>query len=239
MREPSDSNSTVGDDLSESRSDFLSRPNNCRDNDDSDDKMDLEDEIVDDHDGLQLSSIINKIKTKRNSRLDMKLTMEPIFDSADDNEGDSTFVLKGGKMQYVRKIDFLVDDLIRKTNKTLGWVGGCTELSCIPSSIGPDPSTDRRLLCRGDRVGGAIADDEHDLHEIESQIDTSEHWSSKALPPSNTLQSSSALPDFELNDISPWQRVKKITTKEKLSGDITHSDWPIEEVAIAATDISG
>ena len=245
MRENSDSTSKLDDDLNEYHNDYSSHPkvsgfwNNCRNNEDSDVKMELEDEINDDHDCLQLSTISNIVKSMRNPNMVVKLNMEPIFDSAENLDYDSTFVVKGGKMKYVRKIDFLVDDLIRKTNKTLGWMGGCTELSCIPSSIGPDPTTDRRFLSGGDRTENAAVDALQNKCQMENQTDASESRSKREIPPSNTVQLSSARSNFETDHISPWPRVQKLITKEKLSGDITHSDWPIEEVPIAATEING
>jgi hypothetical protein len=227
MREHSDSPATVDDNFNECHRSFLSRPNasrfwnNCRDNEDSDDKMELEDEIADVQDCLQLSTISNDTKSKRNPKIDTKLNMEPIFDYAENSGYDSTFIVKGGKMKYVRKIDFLVDDLIRKTNKTLGWVGGCSDLSCIPSSVGPDPSTDRRFLSGGDRMENAIVVAQQNNCQMENQSDASESRAKKS--------------DY----VSPWPRVQKLITKEKLSGDITHDDWPIEEVPITATEING
>lgn len=142
-------------------------------------------------------------------------------------------------MKIVRKIDFLVDDLIRKTNKTLDWVGDCTDLSSIPSSIGPDPSTDRRFLSGGDIMENALVSAQQNNRQMENQSDACESRSKRDDPSPMTSQLSSTRSKFGSVYASPWSRAQKPVTKEKLSGDITHDDWPIEELPIASTVING
>lgn len=51
---------------------------------------------------------------------------------------------KGGRMQYVRKVDYLVDELIRKTQRT-ALHRPSEELACIPASVGPHPASDHAI----------------------------------------------------------------------------------------------
>jgi len=66
------------------------------------------------------------------------------------NENDDNFysILKNGTRKYGRRVDYLVDELIRKSQKTY-TSGGCSSdldlEAIIPSSIGPHPLTDRLL----------------------------------------------------------------------------------------------
>jgi len=60
----------------------------------------------------------------------------------------STFVnpfdyLIGAKSKYVRKVDYLIDEVIRKTRRKFGQ---CNMNTCfVPSNIGPQPTTDHAL----------------------------------------------------------------------------------------------
>lgn len=242
MREHSDSASSVDDDFVENRGDFTSRPNvskflnSCGDNED---KMELEDEITDVHNCLQLSTMSNKVKSKLNNKSYVKPNKAQVFDTDGNLDNDSTFVIKGGRMKIVRRIDFLVDDLIRKTNKTLDWVGECTDLSSIPSSIGPDPSTDRRFLPGRDITESAIVSAQQNNRQMAYQSDACESRSERDDLSSMTSQFSSTRSNLGSDYASPWSRAQKPIAKEKLSGDITHDDWPIEELPIAATTSNG
>jgi hypothetical protein len=57
-------------------------------------------------------------------------------------------VIKGGKAKYLRKIDYLVDDLIRKSQrKELNkYYENDSMVMMIPSSIGPNPLNDQRII---------------------------------------------------------------------------------------------
>ena len=57
-------------------------------------------------------------------------------------------VIKGGKVKYLRKIDYLVDDLIRKSQrKELNkYYENDSMVMMIPSSIGPNPLNDQRII---------------------------------------------------------------------------------------------
>jgi hypothetical protein len=56
-------------------------------------------------------------------------------------------VLKGGQIKYLRKVDFLVDELIRKSHRTEVSKQFCPKDfdSNLPSTLGPSPTTDHAL----------------------------------------------------------------------------------------------
>jgi hypothetical protein len=54
-------------------------------------------------------------------------------------------VLKGGSHKYIRKVDYLIDEVIRKARKTEYLAVGDNAYSDIPNSVGPHPLTDRPL----------------------------------------------------------------------------------------------
>ncbi|KAJ1405200.1 hypothetical protein B484DRAFT_457121, partial [Ochromonadaceae sp. CCMP2298] len=54
-------------------------------------------------------------------------------------------VLKGGSHKYIRKVDYLIDEVIRKARKTEYSAVGDNAYSDIPNSVGPHPLTDRPL----------------------------------------------------------------------------------------------
>lgn len=64
------------------------------------------------------------------------------------DEDQETFipVLKGGKTKYLRKVDYLVDELIRKSHRTsLAMNGDHQTIGYLPASIGPQPNVDQAL----------------------------------------------------------------------------------------------
>lgn len=140
-----------------------------------------------------------------------------------DVEGDALLSVITGK-RPLQQIDQLVDDLIRKTNKTLDWgginssgskrsrdrevaVGAtllCGEEGLLPGNIRgtPHPSTDRLLL--------AAAVD----HLL--------------LPPVVVGRKDGDLDSPEVADMGDASAGAGAATR--YSGDVSHSDWPIEEV---------
>ena len=162
-------------------------------------------------------------------------------------------VLKGGKPRYIRKIDYLVDDLIRKTNRTLDWVGNNSELSCIPSSIGPHPLTDIRML--------SVSEQKEIKEEGEEGEDTAEngmgdgigsgHIDSGAFEKKDeckendraVMKTAYALQSITLAQRQNQQQQKRRQQQQlqqkdevssmRLAGDVTHSDWPIEELTVS------
>ena len=162
---------------------------------------------------------------------------------------DDNLCIAGEKFRYRRKIDFLVDDLIRKTNRTLGWVGN-NELSCIPSSIGPHPQTDMNLLVLREKIDDGDDCDCDDGNMSHLDIDTSIKSTSSVLKTWDAFQSLALdFPDKQCDDNGHQrselrqhgeQRLQSANTeqneilnekrKQNHSGYVTHSDWPIEEI---------
>lgn len=65
-----------------------------------------------------------------------------------ENDDNLYSILKNGTRKYGRRVDYLVDELIRKSQKTYTSAGCSSDLdleAIIPSSIGPHPLTDRLL----------------------------------------------------------------------------------------------
>lgn len=122
----------------------------------------------------------------------------------------TTFIatFKGGRKQYVRKVDYLVDELIRKTRRTLQHQPGSQgqEEGSIPNVIGPHPAVDHALslllpplpLC--------------DFQSIEQ---------SQAGNGSDTHAGS-----------QDGEKCKQQHRPTNLySGNVTHGDWEIEEIS--------
>ena len=203
----------------------------------------------------------------------------------EESDSDSFIrVMKGGKLRYTRRIDMLVDDLIRKTKRTLDWAGNSSELSSIPSSIGPHPLTDLRMLSINPQNDDDDDDDEDiviDCNPIENLSVEDKHRSSRtstdnrhnnninnnshnkshqSLPlqiieiPTQRRGSFNSSTTFETiassekrilrNETNAQQRhqqqqqlhlqqqqqvqQKRDSILQSHSGDVTHSDWPIE-----------
>ena len=153
-------------------------------------------------------------------------------------------ILTGGKIRYSRKIDFLVDDLIRKTNRTLDWAGN-NELSCIPSTIGPHPLTDMRLLSSQREEGDGGNHEMRSRNEDQAiRYDNSSNKLKSSFNRTGTLPldvQHRASPNYDLQRLRQRQdderRLHCLNSKQvemcnenHHSGDVTHSDWPIEEI---------
>lgn len=122
-------------------------------------------------------------------------------------------MVKGGKRKYVRKVDYLVDELIRKTRKTKEVPLYLNDLdAAIPANIGPSPRTDQALsilvpfstdFCSLSRSQHAVINEVHGSHSLRMGANSTTH--------TDTIET----------DMQPIL----------LSGEITHSDWGMEEVA--------
>jgi len=64
-------------------------------------------------------------------------------DSKDNNFVNPFEYLIGAKSKYVRKVDYLIDEVIRKTRRKFGQNNAST--CFVPSNIGPQPTTDHAL----------------------------------------------------------------------------------------------
>lgn len=151
-------------------------------------------------------------------------------------------VITGKRPRYTRKIDALVDDLIRKTNRTLDWNNQrSTGSGNVPPSFsgsgssssaggacynggfdlflpeirtpGPHPGSDQRLL-------GKVRNREDDTLSLVLFRD----WDGKddqQKVSSNSVNAPTAA----------GTRADSTSSRNTHSGNISHSDWPIEELA--------
>ena len=131
-------------------------------------------------------------------------------------------VITGKRPRYTRKIDALVDDLIRKTNRTLDWnnrrEGGCSSSSSSGAmhagdvdlffpeirTPGPHPGSDQRLM-------GKLRNREEDMLSLivlNDPVDTIEEEALDSNPVACSAENE--------------------RTRNTHSGNISHSDWPIE-----------
>jgi hypothetical protein len=116
--------------------------------------------------------------------------------------------LKGGRRQYVRKIDYLVDEVVRKKLMTTPALSSTSSQSLwLPNFVGPSPRVDAALSLVIPLVDGhrwntptAAATAPHNLHYLPHP------------PPSSLRQGAGT-------DRGAY-----------FSGDRTHTDWEIEEV---------
>jgi hypothetical protein len=151
------------------------------------------------------------------------------------SEETFTYAMKGGRMRYVRKIDHLVDELIRKTNKTGDWKGRDNESDwgSIPSSVGPQPQTDLKILRINPNDEDRDADDECDYitrARSSSLVIRQAEESFKSMSLSTPPALSAAYARSEINQQQQQQQQYQLL-QENISGSITtHSDWPMEEI---------
>ena len=181
----------------------------------TDSNMDVEDDAIDEkdityHAGKSALQLNTTVKIDVDSQLELKTdAIDAYFHT-----------IKGGKLQYVRKIDFLVDDLVRKTNRTLNWASGsASELCCIPGSIGPHPGTDARFF-------SFVAEE----NSSETYRDCHEEGGKKSHSSSEKIDLS-ASPGAYISDSGLTDNTFLPTRNSKLSGDLSHCDWPIEEIS--------
>lgn len=135
-------------------------------------------------------------------------------DSDDDRDrvriyGDNDIfisAIKGGRQQYVRKVDFLVDELIRKNQRTSMNLNSQQEIT-IPGTLGPHPGTDNALSV----FVPPIHFNFRSIAEKESSIEPTPATHDRSLE-SQTRASGTANPHF-------------------YSGNVTHGDWEIEEIS--------
>lgn len=109
-------------------------------------------------------------------------------------------MIKGGKRKYVRKVDYLVDELIRKTRKTCDIPVYVTDTDAyLPPNIGPSPRVDQA---------------------ISILVPFSTHFCSLSKGQTTPVASYGPTPAVVEKDYQPIL----------LSGEVTHGDWGMEEV---------
>jgi hypothetical protein len=117
-------------------------------NDDNDYKSYNKNNIIND-----TNSIYSEDSEEEKDRSSFDRDSRIAYDISINSNKSSTYdsfihVIKGGKVKYLRKIDYLVDDLIRKSQrKELNkYYENDSMVMMIPSSIGPNPLNDQRII---------------------------------------------------------------------------------------------
>lgn len=114
-------------------------------------------------------------------------------------------MINSGKRKYVRKVDYLVDELIRKTRKTRELPQYMQEMDAgIPPYVGPSPKTDNALSI---------------MVPFSTEFCS---LSREQIADSKIVASLPIIPDIMRSSSPP---------PILLSGEITHSEWCIEENA--------
>eukprot|EP01038_Epipyxis_sp_PR26KG_P008674 gene8674-11719_t len=154
-------------------------------------------------------------------------------------------VLKGGRRKYLRKVDYLVDELIRKSHRNQNFNSSTNDESqtWIPNSIGPQPGTDNNLISN---KNWPIQFFENAIKLLKNNktIDDPTFSNSKMIVsnPSNAemctdLVASSGFPislptncRILFDETSGVGLIEEYNTQPRHSGYVTHNDWGIEEI---------
>ena len=82
----------------------------------------------------------------------------PIFMASDSSNEKVYPTNNGGRYKYARKVDFLIDEIIRKSRRTYEYEHRLNDGDWyIPNTLGPQPTTDRAIsVFRDDIVSSAI-----------------------------------------------------------------------------------
>lgn len=117
-------------------------------NDDNDYKSYNKNNIINDTNSIY-SEDSEEEKERSSYDRDSRIAYDISINSNKSSTYDSFIhVIKGGKVKYLRKIDYLVDDLIRKSQrKELNkYYENDSMVMMIPSSVGPNPLNDQRII---------------------------------------------------------------------------------------------
>ena len=110
-----------------------------------------------------------------------------------------------GRYKYARKVDYLIDEIIRKSRRTFCQPDE-REIT-VPSSIGPQPTTDHALSIyhEGSIVAEAVRNDREKITQ--------------------TRATSSQITKRTEHSLSPRKH-------NSYAGDSSHEDWGIEEIIV-------
>lgn len=135
---------------------------------------------------------------------------------------------KGGRRQYVRKVDYLVDELIRKSQRTAAVRPHHFQEISIPSAVGPHPAVDHALSLLAPSPHFSF----HSIAKAEPQALQPEMDAGK------DMKADAPPGPCEAHDSTLSAR----GNPSLYSGDITHGDWEIEELgstrSIHSPDVS-
>lgn len=155
-------------------------------------------------------------------------------------------LLKNGTRKYGRRVDYLVDELIRKSQKThsSNKYSDLDYDQILPNSIGPHPLTDRALGMLWPTVvptmeGAAMMKLPYGTQgvmlnsSVASNTDScmdEDNFEVKGISSSESAAGlSQIIEDCEHVSICPHEK-EGTERSTKFSNDVTHSDWGIEEV---------
>jgi hypothetical protein len=194
-----------------------------------------------------MDSDVNDIMVlEEGSTTSPRRSVGPEYDEASEN---LLSILKSGSRKYGRRVDYLVDDLIRKTPRTGYSFGNCnSEIDMediIPNSIGPHPLTDRPLGMLWPTVvptvEGAemLASSENDgqCRNVARQNRLGAETSSRMDEDGANSDTTSQDSDERSNQNERIEMVCRELAMRKpppgchVAGLLTHSDWGIEELS--------
>jgi len=145
-----------------------------------------------------------KVENKNTARQSGELSDYDYYDEESRNSEQTEILntlVNYGKRKYMRKVDYLVDELIRKTRKTNEVPQYLREMDTnIPAYVGPSPKTDTAL-------------------SIIVPFSTEFCSLSKHQKPDS--------PEMAISHVTKGN--SSSTPPILLSGEITHADWNIEE----------
>ena len=198
-----------------------------------DEKMELQDDDDDDSDITSCtdsSQIFNNLINRSPSRRSTKFGYDAHLDQNYSSGGMAQRVIKR-KFQDVRDVDILVDELIRKTNKTLGWMGK------NDTDLNPDPSLPFYLPVNAFSNSSSLADTSGDGDKISSHSEGDDSSAQRSLCILSNESTRLSLfqqhrePELPFREEQGAAVEQKLSAQnEKYSGCVIHSDWPIEEI---------
>ena len=188
-------------------------------------KMELQDDCDDDSDITSCNdssqifhNFINRSPSRRNTKYDYDAYLDKSYDA----EGVVQRIIKR-KFQDLRDVDILVDELIRKTNKSLGWIGENS------SALVPNPSLPFYHPVSNFSSSSRHSDVSGGGERISTHSDGDDSNAIKGL--CIISSESTRLSDMPIsNERGVVAEGTLSTQNEKFSGCVTHSDWPIEEI---------
>lgn len=196
-------------------------------------KMELQDDCDDDSDITSCndsSQIFHNFINRSPSRRNTKYEYDAYLDKSYDAEGVVQRVIKR-KFQDVRDVDILVDELIRKTNKSLGWIGENS------TALVPNPSLPFYHPVSNFSSSTRHSDTSEGRDKISTRPDGDDSNAMKSILILSSESTRLSLSQQHKESDMPISNVQGVIVEgtlsaqnEKFSGCVTHSDWPIEEI---------
>jgi len=148
-----------------------------------------------------------------------------------------------GKSSFSRKVDLLIDEVIRKSRQKFSHSSFESEMDAIPSSVGPHPLTDHALSVSFPLqliLLSSRGEDKRSKNVLSSsgEIDQVTSFQVRRDSMDEYLADCNRCGSYESKNIG--EREVKCSTDSSMkigevrashSGSVTHSDWVIEEVS--------